>query len=310
MPISDRIQQARREARLTQSALASLAGVGRRQVAYWEAGDDAPSAERLPHLAKALGVSTDWLLTGETSLGPAGQDLLNLVKSSIRASAERETSIQLQKAEETLDRLKRRIEESTKVKQELPEYRIAWAHEDGPGKEVSTWLNLAAGHGGDLELAETPVKVIDPPPGRISAARVLGDSMLETLKPSDFVILRELAPQGKELPSLDVDQARNPADALKRVIRQHGIYVLSINDEQPVVKRVCIAHGRPPNWHCVIIADNRLTPAWPYVVAHEDKVVFYAEVVGLGKMADAGLKLVLKTSQTAGPRRKKGPRGV
>lgn len=65
MQLNIRIRQARRDAGLSQKALAEITGVGRSAVAQWERnGGSNPSAERLAKIAIATKVSHEWLTTG------------------------------------------------------------------------------------------------------------------------------------------------------------------------------------------------------------------------------------------------------
>ena len=50
---------------LTQERVAEAAGVERREVGRLERGERNPTALMLLRLARALGTTTDWLLTGE-----------------------------------------------------------------------------------------------------------------------------------------------------------------------------------------------------------------------------------------------------
>lgn len=58
------IRECRERAGVTQERLAAEIGVDRSAVAHWEVGDANPSAERLPRIADALGVSIDELVRG------------------------------------------------------------------------------------------------------------------------------------------------------------------------------------------------------------------------------------------------------
>lgn len=62
---SDRIRDARKNKNLTQQRLGDLVGVSKTTVSQWEKGDYAPSGQNLYNLAKALGVSAEWLLSGK-----------------------------------------------------------------------------------------------------------------------------------------------------------------------------------------------------------------------------------------------------
>lgn len=67
MSIHSRIKQRRLELGLTShSALAALVGVSWQTVQLWEKeGGTAPNRSRLPVVAKALGVSQEWLTSGD-----------------------------------------------------------------------------------------------------------------------------------------------------------------------------------------------------------------------------------------------------
>lgn len=60
----ERLRLARQRAALTQEELSQLCGVGKRgrRVSAWETGANVPSITHVRALAKALGVSSDWLL--------------------------------------------------------------------------------------------------------------------------------------------------------------------------------------------------------------------------------------------------------
>lgn len=62
--IGERIKTLRVLYWITQFEFARRVGVSRRQVSYWEAGEDTPSADRIPRICEVMGVSPTWLLTG------------------------------------------------------------------------------------------------------------------------------------------------------------------------------------------------------------------------------------------------------
>lgn len=69
--VGSRIRMARRVAGLLQEQLAEKAGIDQATVSRWEHRDEVPDrAGSLLAIARALGVSVDWLLTGEGQ-GPA-----------------------------------------------------------------------------------------------------------------------------------------------------------------------------------------------------------------------------------------------
>lgn len=61
---SDRIRQTRIERKLTQQQLGDKIGVSKATISQWEKGDYSPSGQNLYTLAKVLGVSAEWLLSG------------------------------------------------------------------------------------------------------------------------------------------------------------------------------------------------------------------------------------------------------
>lgn len=63
--IGQRIEERRRKLGLTQEALAEKSNVTSQFVSYAESGKRAMRPENLLNLSKALGVSTDYILTGE-----------------------------------------------------------------------------------------------------------------------------------------------------------------------------------------------------------------------------------------------------
>jgi len=65
-----RIRQARAQAGLSQNALARRLGITAGAVALWETGRSRPTGDKLPGLAKLLGVTSAWLL-GEATGGLA-----------------------------------------------------------------------------------------------------------------------------------------------------------------------------------------------------------------------------------------------
>jgi transcriptional regulator with XRE-family HTH domain len=66
----ERIREARRAKGLSGFELADGAMIGRYHVYVIERGESAPSAATIGRIAKALGVTTDWLLGATTAGGP------------------------------------------------------------------------------------------------------------------------------------------------------------------------------------------------------------------------------------------------
>lgn len=62
--IHERIRATRKRAGMTQVDLAKMVGVARVSLTQWESGDTSPKGENLLKLARALGVTPDWLISG------------------------------------------------------------------------------------------------------------------------------------------------------------------------------------------------------------------------------------------------------
>uniref|UniRef100_UPI00051B1D96 helix-turn-helix domain-containing protein n=1 Tax=Aeromonas aquatica TaxID=558964 RepID=UPI00051B1D96 len=65
MKINERIKQTRKRLGYSQEILGSRVGVSRVSISQWERGENTPNGRYLNELAAALGVTVDWLLTGE-----------------------------------------------------------------------------------------------------------------------------------------------------------------------------------------------------------------------------------------------------
>ena len=64
--IGTRLKLARKSARLSQKELAALCGIGQSHISAMERNARAPSIEMLASLAAALGVTSHWLLGGDS----------------------------------------------------------------------------------------------------------------------------------------------------------------------------------------------------------------------------------------------------
>lgn len=65
MKLNEKIIYCRKKAGLSQLDLADLLGVSRQSVSKWETGESNPEITKIPPLAKAFGVTADWLLSEE-----------------------------------------------------------------------------------------------------------------------------------------------------------------------------------------------------------------------------------------------------
>ena len=71
-----RLKKAREDAGLTQSELAQRIGITQQQISYAESGEKLLGTAKIVKLADALGVTTDYLLTGKTLFEEYDKELL------------------------------------------------------------------------------------------------------------------------------------------------------------------------------------------------------------------------------------------
>ena len=62
LPIAERIQEIRKEAKLTQSEFGTMLLVSQDTVSLWEKGKSYPSAEQIVCICKHFNISADYLL--------------------------------------------------------------------------------------------------------------------------------------------------------------------------------------------------------------------------------------------------------
>ena len=65
MKLSDKVWVLRKQAGMSQEALAEKIGVSRQAISKWETGEAAPEITKLPLLARTFSVTADWLLDDE-----------------------------------------------------------------------------------------------------------------------------------------------------------------------------------------------------------------------------------------------------
>ena len=75
MTIGERIKQARKARKWTQSTLAEAVGTAQDQVARWEKGVITPGRAHLTELARVFDCTTDWLLGIDTEDGVRRRDV-------------------------------------------------------------------------------------------------------------------------------------------------------------------------------------------------------------------------------------------
>ena len=83
MKLNEKIIYSRKKAGMSQIDLADALGVSRQSVSKWETGESNPDITKLPALAKALGVSIDWLLSEDAQEKAPAPDWVEHLPKSI-----------------------------------------------------------------------------------------------------------------------------------------------------------------------------------------------------------------------------------
>jgi hypothetical protein len=157
-------------------------------------------------------------------------------------------------------------------------------HRPGRRRRVPPWL-VSAGPGRELERANECEQYQEiPDADGCHTARVIGESMLDTLRPGDLVVLRAICGAGGiHLPPVESRAQRNARRILETHVRHGDVCLLSLNEDPPTLKRVCYEGGET-DWHLVLRADNPAAhwgDAGVYLVHRADQVRFYARLIGL-----------------------------
>ena len=90
-PFTEKVREHRGQLGLSQQELADKAGIGVRTLTYYECGKRFPQAAQLYKLAKALGVSTEYLKNDEIEDPSYGMDRMDYVEEMRQKGGRRES---------------------------------------------------------------------------------------------------------------------------------------------------------------------------------------------------------------------------
>jgi transcriptional regulator with XRE-family HTH domain/SOS-response transcriptional repressor LexA len=185
-------------------------------------------------------------------------------------------------AGEELSRLKP-IESGKKRKKNHREKMMKFHLVKRPGQQgepMPIWVGLAAGPGKELQRCSEYKYYRELPYWKGHHSMVVsGDSMADTILPNDLIVVKELnGAEGVVLESLQNGDMKTPLQVIQNYIRNDDICVLSINEEEPTLKRVLIRGNN--DWQMTITADNP-NAFEPVSITKTDKVRFYAKLIAL-----------------------------
>lgn len=168
------------------------------------------------------------------------------------------------------------------------EYRIVpYSSEPMPGAvQIPCFESVAAGFGEDLEKSEDLVHVREFPDWKgVHSLIVRGDSMEDTLKPRDLILVETFNNgDGITLEALQPEDEKTPYRQVQKRIPDDEIYVLSIDNEPPTVKRVVYDTHIENDWHLAIVADNKHYKL--RVLTRGTPIRFYGRLMAIGKRDD------------------------
>jgi SOS-response transcriptional repressor LexA len=232
--ITDRIRERRIVLGISQTELGRRAGVTLKQVWKWEKGIDTPSSIRIEAISAALDVSPSWLLQGgKTGLGgPGGFSKLEH---------------KLNELQEELDRLKYKAPPRKPLKTgEVEEQELPGLH------ELPVLANIAANYQPvsvqSKELAQVEATF---PKKNHYCLQVKGQSMRPNIYEGDTLVVEAvnylLEPY---------DEARGPADkAFWRTLKGE-IVCASVDEDEPVLKRMHISERKDTGFKIILQGDN------------------------------------------------------
>lgn len=225
-----RIFDRRKELGLSQQKLSDIVGVSKATISQWESVDYSPSGSNLLLLAKALGVSPDWLVSGKTKPLPRELD----PESGTMKTAEAVERLNKAAGADTAKKL-------MQVKEQAHAY-TAGADDFSKNFALIPLLDVraSAGHGAVVEHEEVLDNLafkrewirdtLQASPADLYLINVQGESMTPTLHPGDVILVDRRAGDN---------------------ITTDGIYVIRMDDTL-LVKRI----QRLPGKTLRISSDN------------------------------------------------------
>lgn len=165
-----------------------------------------------------------------------------------------------------------------------------FSHTQTPEQTVEAAFGIAAGPG-RLDELEPVVAVYKDAKGRdIYVARVVGDSMADTLLNGDMLAIQKI---DFSLSPVTDERTAMPLEHFVRQVKNNGVYIVAINqgidDKQYTIKRVELFELKNGGWGCKLVADNPEAD-WGdrgrVFIKKTDRVHFAAEVKGFALVAD------------------------
>lgn len=238
--ITDRIRERRLALGISQTELGRRAGVTLKQVWKWEKGIDMPSSSRIEAIAAGLNVTPTWLLQGAKPHLGGASDLTKLERTLSELTEELEHLKYKAPPEKTL--------KSTDVagQRELPEL--------GHGAAPASTEAKESGEAGEKISKKSHYCLV-----------MRGPSMRPNIYEGDALVVESV-----NLLLEPFDEKRGPADKDFWKNLKGEVVCASVNDEDPVLKRLHITDRRDTGFQIVLQADNPAAEA--IEITREDRL--------------------------------------
>lgn len=252
--ITRRIRERRQALGISQTELGNRAGVTLKQVWKWEAGRDVPSATRIEAIAKALSVSPSWLINGkEPGQGVGPQDFLKI---------ERKMS-ELQKELERLKQPPQRGRRPAIKTAEVEELNFPALHPLPILAKIAA--NYQPAYAQNKEFAPVDLKYSRK---NHYCLMVRGQSMRPNIYEGDILVV-----QSVDYLLEPYEEARGPADKNMWKSLKGEIVCASVDDEEPVLKRVRLSERKDTGFKIVLQGDNPASEPIEITKEHRLRVV-------------------------------------
>ncbi|MBE7464402.1 MAG: helix-turn-helix domain-containing protein [Planctomycetes bacterium] len=302
--LGGRIKAYREALALKPADLARLSGVSAPQISRYEADKiKNPEVETLVAISKALGVRVDQLLGvedgGGSGLKPEELEILGELRDAFREIGPGIYSIALsdirRHKKDFLALISSRSNESLSVSPVAPNTRRVNRRDEilsftitkrasANTVKLPLWYSAACGSGRELERSPDYLYFRELPDWKgVHSVVVQGESMCDTLVPKDIVLLQEIGEGGLALSEIKSEDEKTTLMIFRKYIAHDDICLLSINDEEPTLKRIKIQPGHNgTDWTLLVVADN---PAeWePRSITRKTAIRIYAKLIGRAK---------------------------
>ncbi len=296
-------------------AVAKAAALSEVQISRWGTAVDGvlklPTIYECERAARALKVSPAWLAFGQgaqaldiaenqaalAKLIETNPELVPILDSYVKALPEDRAilaamskKIAPPKDAKVLPAESRARRRNTRA--DFPVFSLTTVKPRPKAKALPHYLNVAAGPSRVLEACHD-LGYVREWAGTLHSGTVLGDSMLDTVRPGDRIALEPYnGGEGVKLSRLP-GNLQNPVQVIKQHVPEDSICIVSLDTDPDDVtlKRIKYQAHADGSWYMKIEADNPDVSVFgherSYTVSRKDEVTFWARMVGfIGPRAD------------------------